>query len=101
MKFLNIRSKPGAKSSNDKHNASTQDPHDYKSLTPRFSPNPTAQIPIVLLEELLSYCYPQDDNYSSCEDSMADGGCMLCNLKDLSQCALVSKRWSEAAQNVL
>ena len=32
---------------------------------------------------------------------MVDGGCMLCDMKDLSQCALVNTQWSQAAQNLL
>ncbi|KAF6226055.1 hypothetical protein HO173_012545 [Letharia columbiana] len=32
---------------------------------------------------------------------MIDGGCMLCDMRDLSQCALVNRQLSEAAQNLL
>lgn len=101
MKFLNLRSKPGARTSKDKKRVSPQDAHGLKASNPLSSLIPTAQVHGALLEELLSYRYPQDDNYRSCEDSMVDDGCVLCNLRDLSQCALVSKQWSEAVQNVL
>ena len=74
----------------------------YKSRQ-KARPNPTAQYPAALLEELLSYvcAHVKDDAYTSLEDSMLDGGCMLCDLRDLSCCALVNHQWHEATQNVL
>lgn len=71
------------------------------STRPR--PNPTAMYPEALLEELLSHvcAHARDDTYVAYEESMIDGGCMLCDMRDLSQCALVNRQWSEAAQNVL
>lgn len=73
------------------------------SSTRQARPNPTAKYPAALLEELLSYvcAHVKDDAYTSLEDSMLDGGCMLCDLRDLSCCALVNRQWHEAAQNVL
>ena len=66
-------------------------------------PNPTAGYSQPLLQLLMSYVCPhsQDDTFLPCEESMIDGGCMLCDIRDLSLCALVNKQWSEAAQNVL
>ena len=73
------------------------------SSTQRPSGNPTCAYPAALLEELLSHVCPhsKDDNYTPCEESMIDGGCMLCDMRDLSQCGLVNKQWSEAAHTLL
>ncbi len=102
MKFLDhIRPKPRSKSTNKYDYTPPRQGQRSNISTPRFAANPTAQFPATLLEKLLRYACPHDDNYNSCEDSTVDGGCMLCNLKDLSQCALVSRQWSGAAENVL
>ena len=67
-------------------------------------PNPTAKLPVKLLSEILSYVCPhtQDDTYDTCEDSMLDGGgCMLCDMRDLAHCGIVSRQWAEATQRCL
>ena len=103
MKLLaHIRSKSRLKSTDD-----TQIDEKHLLKTPASdvwaAPDPTAALSAPLLEELLSYVCPhsQDDTYTSCEESMVDGGCMLCDMRDLSQCALVNQQWSKAAQNLL
>ena len=105
MKFLrHIRSKSRLKSLENTHGSSYPDygPHS-KNAGSQTGPNPTAEYPIPLLEEVLSYvcAHARDDAYMSCEESMTDGGCMLCDIRDLSHCALVNRQWSEATQNVL
>lgn len=90
---------------------STDDPSTYNKYQPRpvdksiglSKSHPSARFSTTLLHELFSYVCPhsRDDSYASCEDSMIDGGCMLCDMRDLSQCALVNRQWSEAAQNLL
>lgn len=103
MGFLkHIRSRSRLKSAHDNKTF----PHyaTVKESTPGWkSPNPTAHFTAALLEELLSWVCPhaRDDTYESCEDSMVDGGCMLCDMRDLSQCALVNRQWSAAAENLL
>ena len=32
---------------------------------------------------------------------MLDGGCMLCEMRDLAHCAVVNKQWNHAGYNVL
>ena len=56
-----------------------------------------------LVVELLSYVCPhtQDESYIPCEDSMADGGCMLCDMRDLAHCAVVNRQWNIAARRLL
>ena len=63
----------------------------------------TSRLPLKVLTEILSNICPHasDDNYLSLEDSMRDGGCMLCDMRDLAQCALVSRRFLVATQTIL
>lgn len=99
MKFFldHIRSKSRSKNTENTIHESSQ-----SQQTPsQFPSNPTAHLPLWLLEKLLRYVCPYDDSFSSCEDTTVADGCMICDLNHLSQCALVSKPWSEAAQNVL
>ncbi|KAI4085942.1 MAG: hypothetical protein LQ344_007990 [Seirophora lacunosa] len=63
----------------------------------------TSGLPLKLLTDILSQICPHalDDNYLSLEESMRDGGCMLCDSRDLAQCALVSRRFLVATQTIL
>ncbi|KAL8656425.1 MAG: hypothetical protein Q9210_000284 [Variospora velana] len=63
----------------------------------------TSGLPLKLLTEILSQICPHalDDNYLSLEESMRDGGCMLCDMRDLAQCAVVSRRFLVATQTIL
>lgn len=109
MKFLNrIKSKTRLRDDDNRSfsNASSI-PHGYESSIPYARPgqwpNPTSRWPQPLLELLMSYVCPhsRDDTFTPCEDSVNDGGCVLCDMRDLSMCSLVNKQWSDAAQNVL
>jgi len=42
-----------------------------------------------------------DATYESNEQSAQDDTCMLCDLRDLSHCAQVSRRWNIVATNVM
>ncbi|KAL8858622.1 MAG: hypothetical protein Q9178_004916 [Gyalolechia marmorata] len=103
MKFLqHIRSKSRLKNGDDAQI------YEYKAPT-AFSPrNRTgrdgiSRLPLKLLTEILSNICPHacDDNYLSLEESMGDGGCMLCDMRDLAQCALVSRRFLVTTQTIL
>ncbi|KAL8741774.1 MAG: hypothetical protein Q9190_005655 [Brigantiaea leucoxantha] len=82
-------------------------PHLYDQST--YSPHSrtgrdtSTVLPLRLLTEVLTYVCPhaRDDNYLSLEESMRDGGCMLCDMRDLAQCALVSRRFLVATQTIL
>lgn len=103
MGFLkHIRSRSGLKSAEDTKSY-THHATERILLRNWTRPNPTAGFSALLLEELLSWVCPhsRDDTYESCEDSMVDGGCMLCDMRDLAQCALVNRQWSGAAENLL
>ena len=104
MKFLNhIRSRSRLK--NEQPQANTYHYHDggpqpyYRSRTP----NPTANLPEEIFKEIFAAVCPhsQDETYLSSGDSMLDGGCMLCDLRDLSHCAMVNREWAGPAQDTL
>ena len=57
----------------------------------------------VLTKILTEVCpHAADNSLDSSEESMLDlTGCVLCDLKDLAQCALVSKQWNKVAETLL
>lgn len=103
MKFLqHMRSKSRLKSGDEaqiyEHNAPVaRSPNDPTRR------DLTSGLPLKLLTDILSQICPHalDDNYLSLEESMRDGGCMLCDSRDLAQCALVSRRFLVATQTIL
>ncbi|KAI4207429.1 MAG: hypothetical protein LQ346_000558 [Caloplaca aetnensis] len=105
MKFLqHIRSKSRLKNGDeaqiyDYHAPTTRSPNNIN----RSGRDLTSRLPLKLLTAVLSNICPHalDDNYSSLEESMRDGGCMLCDMRDLAQCALVSRRFLVATQTIL
>ena len=113
MGFLkNIRSKSRlpATSHTDQHahadthaHAHPHPHHSGETKTSARTPNPTAKYPNALLEQIFTFvcAHAGDETYTSCEESMNDGGCMLCDMRDLSHCVLVNRQWSAASQNVL
>lgn len=103
MKFLqHMRSKSRLK------NEDESQVYDYRVPT-AYSPKNksgrdlTSRLPLKLLTVVLSNICPHacDDNYLSLEESMRDGGCMLCDMRNLAQCALVSRRFLVATQTML
>lgn len=62
-----------------------------------------ARLPAELLQRIFTELCPLtvDDTYDSSEESLVDYGCALCDVKDLAQCALVSRGWGNAAQELL
>lgn len=105
MKFLdNIRSRSKGKSSDSARGHSRTISHPYfDNPNTDFRPNPTARFPLTLLEDLFAHVclHARDDTFVSSEESMLDGGCTLCDMRDLAHCAAVNKQWSEAGHNVL
>ncbi|PNY26074.1 Uncharacterized protein TCAP_03989 [Tolypocladium capitatum] len=62
-----------------------------------------AQVPPAVLRRIFAFVCPhsQDESYETCEESANDVGCMLCDLRDLSHCAQVSRSWRASAMVVL
>ena len=63
----------------------------------------TARLPPNVLENIFSYVCPhtRDLSYLPSEESQIGDGCMLCDLRDLSNCARVSRKWYASAQKLL
>ncbi|KAL8835688.1 MAG: hypothetical protein Q9170_003227 [Blastenia crenularia] len=103
MKFLqHMRSKSRLKNGDEAQVYDNNAPL-FRSPNNRTGRDSTYRLPLKLLTHLLSYICPHasDDNYFSLEESMRDGGCMLCDMRDLAQCALVSRRFLVATQTIL
>lgn len=106
MKFLShIRSRSKLKQQENAHAAqfdyaqfTGSAPHDQPS-----NPSPASNLAQHVLRKIFTYVCPhtEDETYVSSDDSMVDGGCMLCDMRDLAQCALVRKTWSEVASLLL
>ncbi|KAL4782779.1 hypothetical protein BJX76DRAFT_277895 [Aspergillus varians] len=61
------------------------------------------RLPDPVLARILSFVCPHatDSSYDTSEESMTEDGCMLCDMRDLAHCALVSRRWYTVAQSLL
>ena len=64
---------------------------------------PAPGLPARVLDTIFTFVCPhtREDSYTSCEDSMTEEGCMLCDSRDLARCSLVCKSWSLEAQKAL
>lgn len=62
-----------------------------------------ANLPPRVLQRIFAFVCPHacDETYENCEDSASDGGCMLCDLRDLAHCVRVSRQWRKNAVPVL
>lgn len=102
MKFLShIRSR--SKLKNEAPEANVYNFSSPVSASRYGSRGPTLKLPSNVLENILAYVCPhvRDDTYIKLEDSMQDGDCMLCDLRELAQCSLVSRQWAEVGQKLL
>ncbi|MCJ1310389.1 hypothetical protein MMC25_004053 [Agyrium rufum] len=62
------------------------------------------RLPIRVLDAIFSAVCPHaaDETYLTAEDSIFDdNGCMLCDMRDLAQCARVCRQWGIVAQSRL
>jgi hypothetical protein len=98
MKFLkHIRSK----SKIQREPSAEEDRNDtYYSHVGR---DPTTRLPDKVLRNILIFVCPhtRDESYTACESSGTEDGCMLCDMRDLAQCALVCRKWTVPAQDLL
>lgn len=69
----------------------------------RASAQLVAQVPAAVLQRIFAFVCPhsRDETYETCEESANDEGCMLCDLRDLSHCAQVSRAWRASAITLL
>lgn len=94
-----------------KEKAAAKDPIRYTSDSPYYSQagyggrrvDWTATLPSDVLAKIFGFVCPhtQDMSYESCELSAEEDTCMLCDLRDLSYCVRVSRRWRKVAVPVL
>ncbi|KAL4995426.1 hypothetical protein BDV10DRAFT_132775 [Aspergillus recurvatus] len=63
----------------------------------------TKRLPPPVLARIFSFVCPHavDNSYDTSEESMTEDGCMLCDMRDLAHCALVSRRWYPIARSLL
>ncbi len=105
MKFLkHIRSKSKVKERDgEKNRAQSQSQGYAPQYAPCYGRDSTARLPSAVLHRIFIEVCPLtgDDSYDSSEESLIDYGCALCDLKDLAQCALVSRKWWNVAEDLL
>ena len=103
MKFLkHIRSRSRMKSRRSSPEAVIYSQHG------RASPNlPSAGrvqgLPVKVLARIFAYVCPhtEDESYTTCEESMIDADCTLCDLRDLAHCSETCRAWAGPAQSAL
>lgn len=104
MRFLkHIRSRSKLKSNGAEAQVYTHHAPPTFAATGSSGLDVSATLPTPVLERILTYICPhtRDSTYESSEESVMGDGCMLCDMRDLAQCALVCRRWAEVAQNLL
>lgn len=86
----------------------TEDDYPHPGPIRPFSPNRAsaaklAALPAPVLERIFAFVCPhtQDCSYETQEQSSLEDACMLCDLRDLSHCIMVNRRWSKTAAKVL
>lgn len=102
LKYFRRRSKSSRRRPSNSTDASDLyiNPSPPPSI-PRF--DVTRKLPRPVLVRIFSFLCPHvaDNSYKTSEESMTEDGCMLCDMRDLSRCALVCKRWYSDAQRLL
>ena len=101
MKFLrHIRSKKRLKDT-DISKSPRSNPQLYYSAStlPYNGPDCTRRLPHNVLHRIFAEVCPhsQDESYKTSEEGLIEDGCALCELRDLAQCAQVSKKWGAIA----
>lgn len=86
----------------------TEEDYLYGRQGRPYSPNRAsaarlAALPAPVLERIFAFVCPhtQDCSYETQEQSSIEDACMLCDLRDLSHCIQVNRRWCKTAAKVL
>ncbi|KAL1866331.1 hypothetical protein Daus18300_006793 [Diaporthe australafricana] len=86
----------------------TEEDYLYGRQGRPYSPNRAsaarlAALPAPVLERIFAFVCPhtQDCSYETQEQSSLEDACMLCDVRDLSHCIQVNRRWSKTAAKVL
>lgn len=80
-------------------NKSQQELHFY----PKKGKDYSVALPAHILERIFAFVCPHttDETYEVSERSITLSACVLCDLRDLASCSLVSRRWQSLAQPLL
>ncbi|TKA79935.1 hypothetical protein B0A49_02493 [Cryomyces minteri] len=86
-----------------KEAAVSKSPSPRSAQPARYGRDFTARLGEEELERIFGFVCPHalDDTYESSERSMIGDGCMLCDLRDLANCARVCLKWYQVAQKLL
>jgi hypothetical protein len=59
---------------------------------------PWLELPTPILERVFAFVCPHscDESYETCERSVVEDACMLCDLRDLAHAGQVCKRWRKS-----
>jgi hypothetical protein len=114
MKFLK-RFRLKSKSVDHQKNSRQESNNGYRghhqgyasSSSPYYNRAPardyTKRLPPDVLTNIFAHVCPHalDDSLNSSEESMTEDGCMLCDMRDLAHCSLVSRRWYSVSHQLL
>ncbi|KAF1822904.1 uncharacterized protein K489DRAFT_318674 [Dissoconium aciculare CBS 342.82] len=69
----------------------------------RYGRDYTRQLPDAILARIFAYVCPHvaDTTYEPCESSQIGEGCMLCDLRELAECARLCRKWRAVAERQL
>jgi hypothetical protein len=92
-----------------KHFRSKPTPNDPRPrvnghyISAPLGPNYTARLDRKVLTRIFAFVCPhtQDTSYQVLDDVDLGDTCMLCNLRDLAQCARVCKAWHDPAMQLM
>lgn len=90
---------------------SNKDESDYRSATSAANGyayqaaghDCTQRLPAKVLDNIFAHLCPHtlDETYETNEQSIVGDGCMLCDLRDLANCARVRRGWYQVVQETL
>jgi hypothetical protein len=72
-------------------------------IAPYYGPDMTAYLPENVLQRIFQEVCPhtRDDSYNTCETQLEYEACMLCDVRDLANCAKVKRQWYNPVMKVL
>jgi hypothetical protein len=108
MRLLPFRRKDKDKKKSDAVDDFLPPSARFRSEAPIFPPTYhstqlLSHLPAHVLQRIFIFVCPHayDESYETCEQSASDGGCMLCDLRDLSSCGRVNRAWRKNSVPIL
>ncbi|KAK2748560.1 hypothetical protein FQN57_000695 [Myotisia sp. PD_48] len=106
--FRRLRSKTKSRDHSQHNHTAKYDPYKQDfNFYPNYGGRPARdyiqKLPQNIISHIFSFVCPHalDNSLNSSEESMTEDGCMLCDMRDLSHCALVRAKWYGPAQQLL